>query len=85
MGRIANIKTVLGNNPLLWLWPQEMEGDGLSYAVNPDAGGESAQEWAYAVAPDQAVQPGKDLGLSSGHSQAQARLRSHLNNAEEMV
>lgn len=81
---------MLGRNPLLWLWPQEMEGDGLSYAVNPEAGGESAQEWAYAVAPDQAVSPdGKDFaatgGLSSGHSQAQARLRSHLTTAEDMV
>lgn len=64
-----------------------MEGDGLVYGVNPEAGGESAQEWAYAVAPDQAVSPDKDAakGLASGHSQAQARLRSQLNSAEEMV
>lgn len=83
------MKTVLGPNPLTWLWPKDMEGDGLTYAVNPEAGGESAQEWAYAVAPDQAVPPdGKDYAmgtLSSGHSQAQARLRNHLNQAEEMV
>lgn len=34
-----------------------MAGDGLSFPVNPDAGGESARdEWAGAVAPEQLAQ-----------------------------
>ncbi|OCF55869.1 palmitoyltransferase PFA4 [Kwoniella mangroviensis CBS 10435] len=52
IGLVKNVKSVLGPNPLLWLWPQPMRGDGLSFLVNPDAGGESASEqWADIVAP----------------------------------
>lgn len=44
---------MLGPNPWLWMWPQPMLGDGLSFPVNPDAGGESAgAEWAKLVAPE---------------------------------
>ncbi|KAK8869594.1 hypothetical protein IAR55_000161 [Kwoniella newhampshirensis] len=43
IGFIKNIKSVLGPNPLLWLWPQKMRGDGLSFPVNPDAGDLHAQ------------------------------------------
>lgn len=38
VGYMNNMKAVLGPNPWLWLWPQAMRGDGLSYPVNPDAG-----------------------------------------------
>ncbi|AAW41653.2 hypothetical protein CNBB1070 [Cryptococcus deneoformans B-3501A] len=52
IGIYKNIKSVLGPNPFLWLWPQKMQGDGLSFPVNPSAGGESATvEWAGIVAP----------------------------------
>ena len=48
---LTNINSVLGPSPLLWLWPQKMQGDGLSFPVNPDAGGESApHDWAGTVA-----------------------------------
>ncbi|GAA5899320.1 hypothetical protein JCM8208_001615 [Rhodotorula glutinis] len=33
LGYLANIRSVLGHNPLLWLWPQRAVGDGLSYPV----------------------------------------------------
>lgn len=47
IGVFNNVKSVLGPNPLLWLWPQQIRGDGLSFPVNPDAGGESAgAAWA---------------------------------------
>lgn len=46
LGTYRNIQSVLGPNPLLWLWPQSMRSDGLSFPVNPEAGGESAiDEW----------------------------------------
>lgn len=45
IGFINNLKAVLGPNPLLWFWPQPMRGDGLSYPVNPEAGGESERTW----------------------------------------
>lgn len=54
MGFIRNLKSVLGPNPLLWLWPQRMQGDGLVFPVNQDSGGESSSagiEWAHLVAP----------------------------------
>ncbi|KAK4687748.1 hypothetical protein P7C73_g2362, partial [Tremellales sp. Uapishka_1] len=43
LGLVANLKSVLGPNPLLWLWPQAMRGDGLSFPVNPEAGDSNAQ------------------------------------------
>ncbi|KAF9404109.1 Palmitoyltransferase [Podila epigama] len=33
LGILTNFQTVLGNNPLLWLWPQPMLGDGLMFKV----------------------------------------------------
>ncbi|GAA5836028.1 hypothetical protein JCM9279_002167 [Rhodotorula babjevae] len=33
LGYLTNIRSVLGHNPLLWLWPQRAVGDGLSYPV----------------------------------------------------
>ncbi|ORX33793.1 DHHC palmitoyltransferase-domain-containing protein [Kockovaella imperatae] len=46
IGFIANMNSVLGSNPLLWLWPQAMKGDGLSFPVNPEAGDSDAQyQW----------------------------------------
>ncbi|WVQ98972.1 hypothetical protein IAU59_006104 [Kwoniella sp. CBS 9459] len=43
IGIISNINSVLGPNPLLWLWPQKMRGDGLSFPVNPEAGDSDVQ------------------------------------------
>ncbi|WRT67380.1 uncharacterized protein IL334_004351 [Kwoniella shivajii] len=43
IGLIQNVKSVLGPNPLLWLWPQPMRGDGLSFPVNPEAGDSDVQ------------------------------------------
>jgi hypothetical protein len=54
IGAFRNVQAVLGPNPLLWLWPQEMQGDGLSFPVNPEAGGESSEAWAGVVARDRA-------------------------------
>jgi hypothetical protein len=82
---MENLKAVLGPNPLLWLWPQpQTSGDGLSFPITPDAGGESAYEWAGVIAPDQQYNPGDGSGGGSGsdldlHSSTlQARLRGHL-------
>jgi palmitoyltransferase len=33
-GVLNNIKAVLGQQPLLWLWPRQMEGSGFSFPVN---------------------------------------------------
>lgn len=30
-----NICQVLGPNPFLWLWPQKMQGDGLTFPIAP--------------------------------------------------
>ncbi|EIW70199.1 hypothetical protein TREMEDRAFT_29571, partial [Tremella mesenterica DSM 1558] len=43
LGFMRNLESVLGPNPLLWIWPQKMQGDGLSFPVNPAAGGPDAQ------------------------------------------
>ncbi|KAI8097732.1 DHHC palmitoyltransferase-domain-containing protein [Halteromyces radiatus] len=34
MGVMNNIKFVLGRQPLLWFWPRQMEGSGLSFPIN---------------------------------------------------
>ncbi|KAI9473577.1 MAG: DHHC palmitoyltransferase-domain-containing protein, partial [Benjaminiella poitrasii] len=36
VGFYKNICSVLGNNPLLWFWPQPTPGDGIHYAVKPN-------------------------------------------------
>ena len=33
LGRIKNIKAVLGPNPLLWWWPTVPPGDGLTFEI----------------------------------------------------
>ena len=45
-----------------------MRGDGLSFPVNPEAGGESANGWADIVARDQAESRGSTSGTQSGSS-----------------
>lgn len=40
LGWLDNLKSVLGPKPWLWLWPQEMKSDGLSFPVNKKVGGE---------------------------------------------
>ncbi|CAG8611875.1 5190_t:CDS:2 [Funneliformis caledonium] len=37
IGIYKNIKSILGNNPLLWCLPRKMHGTGLSYPVTKDA------------------------------------------------
>ncbi|EPB87803.1 hypothetical protein HMPREF1544_05332 [Mucor circinelloides 1006PhL] len=36
VGFYKNICSVLGDNPLLWVWPSAPKGDGLKYTVKPD-------------------------------------------------
>merc|ERR1719487_2882239 len=33
LGYVRNVQTVLGENPLWWMWPQPTPGDGLSFPV----------------------------------------------------
>ncbi|CAG8544248.1 10638_t:CDS:2 [Cetraspora pellucida] len=37
IGIIDNIRANLGDNPLLWCWPQEIKGTGLSFPISKDA------------------------------------------------
>ncbi|WVN86643.1 uncharacterized protein L203_101812 [Cryptococcus depauperatus CBS 7841] len=43
IGVYHNLKAVLGPNPLFWLWPQKMQGNGLSFPVCPKAGDHNVQ------------------------------------------
>ncbi|RUP47110.1 hypothetical protein BC936DRAFT_146126 [Jimgerdemannia flammicorona] len=43
VGLYNNIKQVLGDNPLFWLWPKSAKGDGLHFAVAKDTGRDSVQ------------------------------------------
>ncbi|KAL1697429.1 DHHC palmitoyltransferase-domain-containing protein [Schizophyllum commune] len=47
IGRLNNIKSVLGDNPLLWCCPLPAHGDGLSYRISDDAvnNGVTASSW----------------------------------------
>ncbi|KAI9482907.1 MAG: palmitoyltransferase PFA4 [Benjaminiella poitrasii] len=36
IGLYRNICEVLGTNPLFWLWPQKIQGDGLTFPVTPE-------------------------------------------------
>ena len=38
MGLYRNICDVLGSNPLLWLWPQKLQSDGLTFPVRDYTG-----------------------------------------------
>lgn len=44
LGVVANVKSVLGENPLLWCWPQKVGGNGLRYTVAQDLGKSSDAE-----------------------------------------
>lgn len=44
LGVVANITSVLGENPLFWCWPQKMGGSGLRYPVAQDLGKSSDTE-----------------------------------------
>ncbi|RIB03287.1 zf-DHHC-domain-containing protein [Gigaspora rosea] len=35
---VKNIRANLGDNPILWCWPQEIKGTGLSFPISKDAG-----------------------------------------------
>ncbi|KAG9286704.1 hypothetical protein G9A89_012254 [Geosiphon pyriformis] len=37
LGIILNIRSVLGDNPILWCWPTIISGDGLTYPIATDA------------------------------------------------
>ncbi|GAB5592113.1 Palmitoyltransferase [Umbelopsis nana] len=45
IGIVKNIKSVLGPNPLLWLWPQGMPSDGLNFPVSKGIDPRSAYIW----------------------------------------
>lgn len=45
VGILKNIKSVLGNNPLLWLWPQKMPSDGLHFPVCEGIDPRAAYVW----------------------------------------
>lgn len=60
LGFMTNMRAVLGPNPLTWMWPQEMQGTGLSFPVNPEAGGESIAEWAGVIAQERGLGSGYD-------------------------
>ncbi|KAG0298377.1 Palmitoyltransferase [Linnemannia gamsii] len=38
LGVLTNFQEILGQNPLLWLWPKPMLGDGLQFKVKSDSG-----------------------------------------------
>lgn len=93
IGPMNNMRAVLGPHWWSWLWPQRMQGNGLSYPVNPEAGGESIAEWAGVIAQERGLGSGYDataqrsFPLSGGHGEPgpstsayalQARLRGHL-------
>ena len=67
---MTNMKSVLGPNPLFWLVPQKMRGEGLSFPVNPDAGGESSAEWADIAGRDREARPEAESSGSSSSGTA---------------
>ena len=60
------MKSVLGPDPLFWLVPQKMRSEGLSFPVNPEAGGESSTEWADIAARDARPEAASSGSSSSG-------------------
>ncbi|KAH7050770.1 DHHC palmitoyltransferase-domain-containing protein [Linnemannia elongata] len=38
LGVLTNFQVILGQNPLLWLWPQPMLGDGIQFKMRSDIG-----------------------------------------------
>lgn len=38
LGVLTNFQEILGQNPLLWLWPQPMLGDGIQFKMRSDIG-----------------------------------------------
>lgn len=94
IGFMDNMRSVLGPRWWTWLWPQRMQGSGLRYPVNPEAGGESIAEWAGVIARERGLGSGYDAtahrsfplsgGPEAGPSSSvsshalQARLRGHL-------
>ncbi|KAG8931930.1 Palmitoyltransferase [Tulasnella sp. 418] len=45
LGLLANVRAVLGENPLLWLWPQPMRGSGLHFKVAEGADSDVQHIW----------------------------------------
>ncbi|CAG8478834.1 9062_t:CDS:2 [Acaulospora morrowiae] len=37
IGILENVKSILGDNPLLWCWPQQIKGNGLSFPISSNA------------------------------------------------
>lgn len=70
LGALNNLRAVLGSSPLLWCWPQQMRGDGLSFPTSSDVG-----QWESAVggrtSGGNAEDPHKD---EEAHKWAQANI-----------
>jgi hypothetical protein len=78
---IANIKSVLGPNPLLWLWPQTVKNDGLSYPVSKAADGEfsnqvGGEEWQDMVGSGRGDEDANGKGTTYSRRETEALLRS---------
>ena len=39
MGRLDNLKAVLGGNIILWMFPQKIKGNGIEYPLNVESAG----------------------------------------------
>ncbi|KAG2022858.1 palmitoyltransferase PFA4 [Coprinopsis cinerea AmutBmut pab1-1] len=61
LGRMRNIKAVLGDNPLFWCWPQRMPGNGLKFELAHHA--DEHQVWPPRD-PDSVGRPKIDLSAS---------------------
>jgi len=65
LGMMTNIRAVLGDNPLLWCWPQPMRGDGLRFRVAEGTG-----KWIQFYRSELDQNAGLDDLGSSGHYDA---------------
>lgn len=55
-----------------------MQGDGLSFPVNPEAGGESSEVWAGLVSRDQASASGGQVNGFSGEERFRGRREGEI-------
>jgi len=69
---MRNIRAVLGDNPLLWCWPQPMRGDGLRFEVADGTG-----KWIE-FHRDRGDQEGEDAGSASQESRNFDQRQDHL-------
>ncbi|KAM0755032.1 zf-DHHC-domain-containing protein [Meredithblackwellia eburnea MCA 4105] len=45
LGIVSNFKSVLGDNPFFWCWPQKMHGTGLKYPVAKGVNPQAQYDW----------------------------------------